>query len=127
MEANSKASAGGLKQSPHTTEQHSDEIEHATDLTKFQEHILRLICEIEADGRKQYGLNIKRELESYYGEEVNHGRLYPNLDRLIDEELVKKSELDKRTNKYEVTERGRRALAGIASNFAQFAPAEGDA
>ncbi|OYR76137.1 hypothetical protein DJ71_18595 [Halorubrum sp. E3] len=122
MEANSKANAGGLKQSPHTTEEHSDEIEHAPELTKFQEHILRVLAEIEADGEKQYGLHIKRRLESYYGEEVNHGRLYPNLDTLIEEDLLEKIELDKRTNKYELTERGRRVLTAIASNFARFAP-----
>ncbi|ELZ20434.1 PadR family transcriptional regulator [Natrinema limicola JCM 13563] len=35
-----------------------------------------------------YGLAIKRELEDYYGTEVNHGRLYPNLDELVDLGLV---------------------------------------
>jgi DNA-binding PadR family transcriptional regulator len=57
-----------------------------------------------------YGLAIKRELESYYGTEVNHGRLYPNLDDLVEMDLVGKSELDKRTNQYELTELGREAV-----------------
>jgi len=57
-----------------------------------------------------YGLAIKRELESYYGGEVNHGRLYPNLDDLVEFGLVEKSELDKRTNQYELTEDGYEAL-----------------
>jgi len=57
-----------------------------------------------------YGLAIKRQLEEYYGTEVNHGRLYPNLDSLVDMDLVEKSELDKRTNQYELTEDGHEAV-----------------
>jgi len=53
-----------------------------------------------------YGLAIKRQLESYYDSEVNHGRLYPNLDDLVEEGLVEKSELDKRTNQYALTDTG---------------------
>ncbi|TKX83790.1 PadR family transcriptional regulator, partial [Halorubrum sp. SS5] len=59
-----------------------------------------------------YGLAIKRELEAYYGSEVNHGRLYPNLDDLVDDGLVEKSELDKRTNQYELTEAGHDVVLG---------------
>lgn len=124
MEANSKASAGGLKQSPHTAEQHSDETEHAPELTKFQEHILRVLAEIEETDARNYGLEIKRKLEDYYGSEINHGRLYPNLDTLVDSGFIAKSELDKRTNEYRVTDDGRRVLAAIASNYAQFATEE---
>jgi len=57
-----------------------------------------------------YGLAIKRQLEDYYGTEVNHGRLYPNLDNLVEMDLVEKSELDKRTNQYELTEEGHEAV-----------------
>lgn len=59
-----------------------------------------------------YGLAIKRELEAYYGSEVNHGRLYPNLDDLVDHGLVEKSELDKRTNQYELTDEGHDIVLG---------------
>lgn len=59
-----------------------------------------------------YGLAIKRELESYYGSEVNHGRLYPNLDDLVERGLVTKSQLDKRTNQYELTDEGYELLLG---------------
>lgn len=31
------------------------------------------------------GLAIKDELVEYYGSEISHGRLYPNLDTLVDE------------------------------------------
>jgi DNA-binding PadR family transcriptional regulator len=71
------------------------------DLTAFQKNILTVLAE---DAR--YGLAIKRELEDYYGQEVNHGRLYPNLDDLVNKGLVEKSELDKRTNEYALTDDG---------------------
>ena len=75
------------------------------ELTAFQQNILVVLAE-----EPRYGLAIKRTLEDYYGTEVNHGRLYPNLDDLVEMELVEKSELDKRTNQYELTEAGREAL-----------------
>jgi DNA-binding PadR family transcriptional regulator len=73
----------------------------ARDLTAFQQNILVILAE-----EPMYGLAIKRSLEDYYGTEVNHGRLYPNLDDLVEMDLVEKSELDKRTNQYELTEKG---------------------
>ncbi len=73
----------------------------ARDLTAFQKNILVVLAE-----EARYGLAIKRELEDYYGEEVNHGRLYPNLDDLVNKGLVEKSELDKRTNEYGLTQEG---------------------
>ncbi|WP_049935675.1 PadR family transcriptional regulator [Haloplanus natans] len=75
------------------------------DLTAFQHNILVILAE-----EPMYGLAIKRQLEEYYGTEVNHGRLYPNLDSLVDMGLVEKSELDKRTNQYELTEDGHEAV-----------------
>lgn len=36
--------------------------------------------------------------------EINHGRLYPNLDTLVNKELVEKEKLDRRTNFYDITE-----------------------
>ncbi|WP_348613113.1 PadR family transcriptional regulator [Halobaculum rarum] len=80
-------------------------VDIARDLTAFQQNILVILSE-----EAMYGLAIKRELESYYDAEVNHGRLYPNLDDLVELDLVEKSELDKRTNQYELTERGRKAV-----------------
>jgi len=77
----------------------------ARDLTAFQQNILVILAE-----EPMYGLAIKRGLEDYYGTEVNHGRLYPNLDELVELGLVEKSELDKRTNQYELTEDGYAAV-----------------
>lgn len=75
------------------------------DITSFQRNLLIVLA-----NEPMYGLAVKRELEEYYGEDVNHGRLYPNLDELVDMGLIEKSQLDKRTNQYELTETGRSAV-----------------
>lgn len=80
------------------------------ELNAFQRDVLRGIRAIEQRPEDQSGLNIKRELETWYNAEINHGRLYPNLDILADKGLVEKSKLDNRTNKYELSDEGRRLL-----------------
>ena len=76
------------------------------DLTGFRRDLLYVI-----DGLNEpYGLAIKEELEKYYEKEIHHGRLYPNLDTLIEKGLVKKSEKDRRTNEYSITQRGRQEI-----------------
>jgi len=77
----------------------------ATDITQFQLDLLAVLA-----GEPRYGLAIKRALEGYYGEEVNHGRLYPNLDDLVDRGAVDKSARDQRTNEYSLTDAGRGVL-----------------
>ncbi|ELY64716.1 PadR family transcriptional regulator [Natrinema versiforme] len=79
------------------------------DLTGFQRDTLAAIARLERDAETSYGLAIKRRLEREYGE-VNHGRLYTNLDDLADDGLVEKSALDKRTNEYVLTDSGRALL-----------------
>jgi DNA-binding PadR family transcriptional regulator len=56
-------------------------------------------------------VTLKRELRSYYGHDVNHGQLYPNLDELVDDGYVAKGTKDERTNAYSLTHAGREALA----------------
>ena len=77
------------------------------ELTGFQRDVLYCI----AGADEPYGLGIKRELEEYGETEVNHGRLYPNLDTLIEKGYVEKSSIDKRTNSYELTDAGRELLS----------------
>jgi PadR family transcriptional regulator PadR len=59
------------------------------------------------DDSYPHGLSIKEELERHYSDEINHGRLYPNLDQLTEIDLIEKGTIDKRTNSYALTERGR--------------------
>ena len=76
------------------------------DLTGFQRDLLYVI---EGDD-EPHGLAIKDELEEYYQKEIHHGRLYPNLDTLVDKGLIEKGEMDRRTNVYTVTRRGKREI-----------------
>lgn len=82
--------------------------------TQFQLTLLR--CVEKRSGER--GQAIKCEIEDYYNREsppsetveVNHGRLYPNLDALVNRSVVEKGTLDKRTNSYTITPEGRTLL-----------------
>jgi PadR family transcriptional regulator PadR len=76
------------------------------DLTGFQRDCLYIVAGL--DGAK--GLAVKDELDEYYENEINHGRLYPNLDA-----LVEKGHKDDRTNSYDLTKRGSVRLRPDAS------------
>jgi DNA-binding PadR family transcriptional regulator len=94
-----------------TTDDSTDDATETTttnlsDLTAFQRDCLFVIPGLG----DPHGLAIRDELEDYYESEVLHGRLYPNLDDLVDAGLVDKGSHDQRTNAYELTDEGRRAL-----------------
>lgn len=72
------------------------------DLTGFQRDLLYVI----AGADQPSGQDVKDEIESYYSADINHGRLYPNLDTLVNKALVEKGQLDRRTNYYEISEQG---------------------
>ncbi len=76
------------------------------DLTGFQRDLLYVIAGLN----EPHGLEIKEEIQKSYETEINHGRLYPNLDTLVERGLVKKGEKDKRTNFYIMTKRGEREI-----------------
>ena len=76
------------------------------DLTSFQRDLLYVIAGLE----EPHGLAIKEELQEYYQKKVHHGRLYPNLDTLVEKGLVKKGQQDDRTNSYVLSDRGQREI-----------------
>lgn len=77
------------------------------DLTGFQRDLLYVI----GGNDQPHGLAIKEQIEDYYETTIHHGRLYPNLDTLVEHDLVEKGTLDRRTNYYELTTEGERELA----------------
>jgi len=76
------------------------------DLTGFQRDLLYVI----AGADQPSGQDVKDEVETYYNSEINHGRLYPNLDTLVNKDLVEKGQLDRRTNYYELSDQGHQAI-----------------
>jgi len=76
------------------------------DMTGFQRDIMFVV----AGMNDPKGLAIKKQLEEAYGKDVNHGRLYPNLDELVKAGLLEKGEKDRRTNEYRLTESGEEAI-----------------
>ena len=76
------------------------------DLTGFQRDCLYVLAGLDAPK----GLDVKKELDEYYEGEVHHGRLYPNLDELVEKGFVEKGSIDDRTNSYELTSRGEREI-----------------
>jgi DNA-binding PadR family transcriptional regulator len=76
-------------------------------LTGFQRDLLYVISGMDhASGRA-----IMEELEADTGQEITRGRLYPNLDALVTEGLVRKGQVDRRTNYYSLSEEGWESLA----------------
>lgn len=90
------------------------------DLTGFQRDLLY----VAASKDEQNGLELKDELEGYYEKEIHHGRLYPNLDTLVDKGLLEKGTIDDRTNSYEVTQRGHREIEARRKWEDQYVAAE---
>lgn len=75
------------------------------ELTGFQRDLLYVI----AGSDRPSGQEIKERIGKDVGE-VNHGRLYPNLDALVEDGLVDKGQQDRRTNYYTISEEGREAI-----------------
>jgi DNA-binding PadR family transcriptional regulator len=72
------------------------------ELSGFQNDLLFVIAGLDGPN----GQEIKRELESSYSGAIQHGRLYDNLNDLVEMELVEKGSRDGRTNQYELTREG---------------------
>ncbi len=89
------------------------------DLTAFQRDLLFVTAGLD----EPHGLAIKDELENYYESEIHHGRLYPNLDTLVEKGLLEKGTLDRRTNYYTLTRRGEGELEDRRQWQSQYIPA----
>jgi len=64
------------------------------------------------------GQDIRHRMKAEHDEDVDHGRLYPNLDDLVDYGLIDKGEQNLRSNYYQITNDGRRLVEDTARYFA---------
>ncbi|SNR70542.1 Transcriptional regulator PadR-like family protein [Halorubrum ezzemoulense] len=77
------------------------------DYTAFQRDLLWAL----SHDNTHNGRSLKTELDDYYGEDLDHGRLAQTLDALVEDDFVAKRARDERTPEYRLTEHGRRALS----------------
>ena len=87
-------------------------------LTGFQRDLLYVI----AGSGTVSGQDVRDELQKTYDNPINHGRLYPNLDSLVDNGFVKKGSIDRRTNSYEITDQGLESIRAHESWEDQYLP-----
>lgn len=87
------------------------------ELPGFQRDILLTI----ARSGPTHGQGLVDDLGALRDEEVNHGRLYPNLDKLAGKGLIEKDirVSDGRTNEYRLTVSGRAALRSYAKRIGE--------
>lgn len=83
-------------------------------LTAFQRDVLRIVSLLDGEPK---GLAVKARLEQEYDEEINHGRLYPNLDELQEMGLLLKGQKDERTNAYALTDAGESKLRQLSEKY----------
>lgn len=78
------------------------------DLASIQRDLLILVAE-----EPKVDVEIKSEMEDYYGSDIADGRLFPNLDVLVEKGYITKYDSDRapRTNEYQITEKGKEVIA----------------
>ena len=86
------------------------------DFHAFERDLLFAVRALERDGEPPKGIAIKDQIETEYDDEVNHSRLYQNLDGLIDDGLLTKGRKDDRTNEYATTDEARELLEARAKH-----------
>lgn len=89
------------------------------ELTGFQRDLLYVI----AGAERPSGQQIKEAISEDVGE-VNHGRLYPNLDTLVEKGYVTKGQHDRRTNFYQISDAGLEAIQARRQWEDQYTPFE---
>ncbi|MFC4451203.1 helix-turn-helix transcriptional regulator [Halorussus aquaticus] len=84
----------------------------------FERDLLFAVHALERDGDAPHGLAIKSYLDAEYDEEINHSRLYQNLDALVERDLLTKGKKDDRTNEYATTDTAEQLLVQHAKRRA---------
>ena len=77
------------------------------ELTGFQRDLLKTALRLAHENRHVSGQDIIREIERNREAKISYGRLYPNLDSLVEAGLLSKGSADQRTNDYQPTQLAR--------------------
>jgi len=85
-------------------------------LTAFQRDCVAAVAAFDTPPK---GTEINGTLDAAAGESIPHSRLYTNLNKLVEADLVDKRRRDKRTNEYELTTWGERVLQAGADRLAE--------
>lgn len=86
------------------------------DLTGFQRDLLYVIAGLD----DPHGTAIAEELDDIHGPDINPGQLYPNLDKLAEEDFINKRKVEPRKNEYSLTEQGEEKLQERYEWMAQY-------
>lgn len=91
------------------------------DLTGFQRDIIKAVATLDG---QPHGTGIREFLEDAIGyTEVHNGRIYPNLETLVEKGLLRKGHKDGRTSEYRLTRRGRREIEVYVNEWHEAAEA----
>ncbi len=89
-------------------------------LRAFERDLLFAVRALERDNNTPpKGLALKAYLDEQHDEEINHSRVYQNLDELADRGLLRKGKKDDRTNEYATTDRTCTLLEAFARRRAR--------
>jgi predicted transcriptional regulator len=102
------------KMAAHTDPPVSVEELDIAEASAFQRDLLFNLMRVENE--EPNGVDVEQQLREFYGEEINHSRLYQNLRELVSIGFVKKQQTDGRENIYKTTEPART----IMSEYADF-------
>lgn len=89
-----------------------------TDLTGFQRDLLKSIRRCTQRDAVPTGQAIKEEMERQYRKSITNGRLYQNLNYLVEHGLLAKGFVDGRTNIYDLTDDAAEMLDDTVHRFA---------
>ena len=76
------------------------------DVNSFKRDMMVVIAGMDSPSGKE----LIAELQEYYSEEITVGRVYPQLDELVEKKLITKQDRNGRANEYQLTKRGVRDI-----------------
>jgi len=106
---------------PHTQQEQDSDTQNYTELSGFQRDALAAAYNINSQSEETaYGLAIRDRLEDAGYARITHGRLYKNLDQLVEAGALEKAidESDGRSNHYTPTKRGIEFLEAYVTTLA---------